>query len=122
MNQSDNFDLHVDAWTTTQERNRGSLFSWCDLAAGMQAIRGQWKAPILIALSEAQSDVPALQRRLEQANRRVIVRALRELGEDRLIQKSACSNQYLLTSDGSAVVAILRDIALWHAERRSASA
>ena len=88
MNKPDNFDRGSLMPATTQERNRANLHQWCDLAVGMQAIRGQWKASVLMALSETESDIPALQGRLAVADRRVLVRALRELERDHLLERS----------------------------------
>lgn len=117
MNKPDNFDRGSRTPTTTQERNRANLHQWCDLAVGMQAIRGQWKASILMALSETESDIPALLGRLAVADRRVLVRALRELEKDRLVERSAGGTRYSLTSDGSQVIEILGDISRWQRAR-----
>lgn len=117
MNKPDNFDRGTRPPATTQERNRANLQQWCDLAVGMQAIRGQWKASILVALSETESDIPALQGRLAMADRRVLVRALRELERDHLLERSAGGTQYYLTPDGSQIIEILRDIARWQKAR-----
>ena len=117
MNKPDNFYRGSRTPATTQERNRANLHQWCDLAVGMQTIRGQWKASILMALSEAESDIPALQGRLAVADRRVVVRALRELEEDRLIERSAGGTRYSLTFDGSQIIEILGDIARWQRAR-----
>ncbi|WP_116130757.1 winged helix-turn-helix transcriptional regulator [Tropicimonas sp. IMCC34043] len=122
MNKSDNFDRGFRTPATTQERNRANLQKWCDLAVGMQAIRGQWKASILMVLSETESDIPALQGRLAVADRRVLVRALRELEKDRLVERSAGGTRYSLTSDGSQVIEILGDIARWQRARRKTGA
>ncbi len=107
---------------TTQERNRANLHQWCDLAVGMQAIRGQWKASVLMALSETESDIPALQGRLAVADRRVLVRALRELERDHLLERSTEGTQYSLTPDGSQIIEILRDIARWQKARSKTGA
>jgi DNA-binding HxlR family transcriptional regulator len=119
MNQSDNFDTAGQrTWSTIQERNRGKLHDWCDLAAGLQTVSGQWKASILIALSEKESGLPNIQRRLEFASRRVLVRALRDLEKDGLVSRSAdVATAYSLTHDAMALVPILRDLAAWNSAR-----
>ncbi|MGO4855655.1 winged helix-turn-helix transcriptional regulator [Phaeovulum sp. W22_SRMD_FR3] len=88
----------------------------------MQAIRGQWKASVLMALSETESDIPALQGRLAVADRRVLVRALRELERDHLLERLAGCTQYALTPDGSQIIEILRDIARWQKARSKTGA
>lgn len=119
MSQTDNFDMAERSWATVQERNRGSLHGWCDLAAALQTVRGQWKASILIALSEQDRALPAIQRRLTLASRRVLVRALRELEADGLVSRSqAKATAYCLTWDGCALIPILRDLAGWNAAKR----
>jgi len=119
MRQTDNFDRVVpDEGTTTQARNRGELRQWCDLAAGIEVIRGQWKASILVCLSEAPCAVPHLQRRLAPADRRVLVRALRELETDALLHRCAPDNViYTLTPDGAALAQILFQLAAWQEAR-----
>lgn len=118
MDQSDNFDTARRTWSTIQERNRGNLQGWCDLAAGLQTVSGQWKASILIVLSEKDSGLPDIQRRLEFASRRVLVRAMRELEKDGLVSRSAhVATGYSLTRDGLALVPILRHLADWNAAR-----
>lgn len=119
MNQSDNFDTASHrTWSTIQQRNRGMLHGWCDLAAGLQTVSGQWKASILIALSEKACALPDIQRRLEFASRRVLVRALRELEKDGLVSRSAeVATAYSLSRDGLALVPILRDLAAWNSAR-----
>ena len=122
MNKSDNFDRGARPPTTTQERNRASLFQWCDLAMGMQALRGQWKASILMVLSDAEGDIPAMQARLDMADRRVLVRALRELEKDRLLTRSIEGTVYSLTPDGHRIIGPLRDIAQWQTMRSKTGA
>lgn len=80
-------------------------------------MRGEWKGAIMIALSEARHDIPAIQQRLKAANRRVLVRALRQLEDDRLVRRLPSGTEYILTTDGEALVKILRDIAQWQAAR-----
>lgn len=122
MSKSDNFDRGSLSPATTQERNRANLYHWCDLAVGMQAIRGQWKASILMALSETGGGLPALQSRLIMADRRVLVRALRELENDRLVERSDGGTRYFLTSDGKQIIEVLGDIARWQRDRSKALA
>lgn len=129
MDQSDNSDMDSEIgsgtgaetgarpWMTTQERNRDRLAIWCDLAAGLDTVRGRWKASILVALDEADRDMPALQKRLDAADRRVLVRALRQLEADRLVSRSGAGNGYALSPDGAELVGILRAIARWQAAR-----
>ncbi|WP_153768329.1 winged helix-turn-helix transcriptional regulator [Labrenzia sp. CE80] len=122
MNQTDNFDIATRSWSTIQERNRENLHEWCDLAAGLQTVSGQWKASILIALSERDSSLPKIQRRLELASRRVLVRAMRELETDGLVSRSPLEmTAYSLTRDGAALVPILRELAGWNATRNGAT-
>ncbi len=80
MSQPDNSDIAAQAWTTTQAHNRTSLQHWCDLATGMHTVRGEWKAPILIALSEAARDIPGLGRRLQMTFQTGLPGALVETG------------------------------------------
>lgn len=115
MKQTDNFDIGAPVWSTTQERNRDKLHSWCDLAAGMEAVRGQWKASILVALSGAPSAVPQLLERLSPINRRVLVRALRELEAEVLISRTDIL--YCLTNDGVSLVDILHKLVEWQKNR-----
>ncbi|MBJ6135630.1 helix-turn-helix transcriptional regulator [Ochrobactrum sp. Q0168] len=118
MDQTDNFDIAVPDWTTTHERNKGLLHQWCDLAAGLETIRGQWKASIVVTLAETPIGVPELQKRLVPANRRVLVRALRELEAAELIVRNQTSGVgYSLTSQGMALAGILLDLAAWHKAR-----
>lgn len=120
MNQSDNFDMERRSWSTIQERNRENLHGWCDLASGLQTVSGQWKASILITLSERDTGLPDIQRRLEFASRRVLVRALRELEKDGLVSRSTLDAPvYSLTPSGRALVPILRQLAAWNADRRN---
>jgi|GEM_PF-5905825 len=84
---------------------------------GMQALRGQWKASILIVFSDAENDIPALQARLDMADRRVFVRALRKLEKDRLLARTAGGTVYSLTPDGHRIIGPLRDIAQWQTMR-----
>ncbi len=118
MHQTDNFDITVADWTTTQERNKGVLHQWCDLAVGLETVRGQWKASIIVTLAEAPVGVPELQKRLAPANRRVLVRALRELETEALIIRDQTeSTNYSLTSEGAALARILLDLAMWQKAR-----
>lgn len=118
MDQTDNFDIPPRTWSTIQGRNRGDLHEWCDLAASLQIVSGQWKASILIALSEKDRGMPELQRRLEMANRRVLVRALRALEKDGLVSRSTLdARTYSLTHDGIALAPILRKLAAWNTTR-----
>ncbi len=119
MDQTDNFDRVPHPWSTTQGRNRSSLHHWCDLAVALQSVRGQWKSSLLVALSEELHSIPQFQRRLGMANRRVIVRALRELETDGLITRhSPQSHDYYLTQDGLKLVEILHDLATWQSKRQ----
>ncbi|MCZ4259206.1 winged helix-turn-helix transcriptional regulator, partial [Sulfitobacter sp. G21635-S1] len=88
MGQSDNSDIAANDYRTVQHQNRDALKSWCDLAAGLDTVRGQWKASIIVALSEGITDLPLLQKRLPDADRRVLVRALRQLEADLLVTRS----------------------------------
>lgn len=118
MKQTDNFDRGPHQWSTTQERNRDHLYDWCDLGRALQTIRGQWKSSILIALSQDKSTIPQLQDHLAAINRRVLVRALRELEADGLIaRQDMCDTAYQLTPDAEALVKILHDLASWQAQR-----
>jgi len=119
MNQTDNFDRGGQKWSTTQERNRDSLHDWCELALGLQTIRGRWKPSILIALSENITTIPQLQDRLSAVNRRVLVRALRELEADGLISRTTPDKTvYALTEEAKKLVNILHELAQWQVERQ----
>tara|TARA_R110000751_G_scaffold162694_2_gene269155 strand:+ start:431 stop:868 length:438 start_codon:yes stop_codon:yes gene_type:complete len=118
VDQSDNFDIVARGWTTVQGRNRDALHGWCDLAVGVQAVRGQWKASIIVALSEGAASLPQLQKRLPDAARRVLVRALRQLATDMLVVRTETTQvTYTLTPDGAALADILRALAEWQAQR-----
>lgn len=58
MGQSDNSDIAANGYRTVQHQNRDALKSWCDLAAGLDTVRGQWKASIIVALSEGAAGMP----------------------------------------------------------------
>ncbi|MBM1817497.1 winged helix-turn-helix transcriptional regulator [Pseudosulfitobacter pseudonitzschiae] len=118
MDQSDNFDIAARGWTTVQGRNRDALHGWCALAVGLQAVRGQWKASIIVALSEGAASLPQLQKRLPDADRRVLVRALRQLEADALVVRTETTQvTYMLTPDGVALADILHALAEWQAQR-----
>lgn len=118
MDQNDNFDIVRSDWTTTQERNKGALHQWCDLAVGLETIRGQWKASIVVSLAEASLGLSELHKRLTPANRRVLIRALRELEAEALIVRNTSINiRYSLTEEGANLAKILLDLASWQKAR-----
>ncbi len=118
MDQSDNFDIPARGWTTVQGRNRDGLRGWCDLAAGLDTVRGQWKASIIVALSEGAASLPQLQKRLPDADRRVLVRALRQLEADALVVRTGTTQvTYALSPDGTSLADVLRALANWQAQR-----
>lgn len=120
MGQSDNSDIAANGYRTVQHQNRDALKSWCDLAAGLDTVRGQWKASIIVALSEGAAGMPQLQKRLPDADRRVLVRALRQLEADLLVTRSGTLQvTYRLTRDAVALARILHDLSDWQAQRGS---
>lgn len=70
-------------------------------------------------LAEEACGVADLQRHLAIANRRVLVRALRQLEVDGLVQRTGSPDTaYCLTRSGVELAAILLQLADWQKRRR----
>lgn len=104
---------------TIHAANREALAAWCDLSRAVESFRARWKPSILMALTDGPRPMSDLRAALTAPAKRVLVRALRELEADRLVERRGPEARplYALTADGTALARLLSDLASWEGGR-----
>lgn len=90
----------------------------CSLDYGMDLIRGKWKAVILCHLHDQPTRFLELQRLLKEVSQKVLTEKLKELEQDKLIEKIVFPEipprvEYKLTDDGLELFKVLNQLQNW---------
>lgn len=93
----------------------------CATEAALNLIDGRWKGVILYHLLDGTLRFNALGRRLQTITQRMLVKQLRELEEDGLIERKVYAEvpprvEYSLTEEGRSMESILRALESWGAD------
>jgi DNA-binding HxlR family transcriptional regulator len=92
--------------------------SECAVEATVAVIGGKWKPIILFHLLAGSKRFSELQRAVPQASDRMLTRSLRELEQDKLVERTIFAEvpvrvEYALTADGRSLIPVLNAMSRW---------
>lgn len=93
--------------------------------ATISVVSGKWKPILLYQMRDGAKRYSELHRLVPQASERMLVRSLRELEQDHLIQRKVYKQvparvEYALTADGESLIPVLSMMSVWGNERKYA--
>ena len=97
----------------------------CAVEATISVVSGKWKPILLYQMRDGAKRYSELHRLVPQASERMLVRSLRELEQDHLIQRKVYKQvparvEYALTVDGESLIPVLNMMSVWGNERKYA--
>ena len=97
----------------------------CAVEATISVVSGKWKPILLYQMRDGAKRYSELHRLVPQASERMLVRSLRELEQDHLIQPKVYKQvparvEYGLTADGESLISVLSMMSVWGNERKYA--
>ena len=95
----------------------------CAVEATIAVISGKWKPILLFHLYEGAKRYSELHRLVPRASERMLVRSLRELEQDNLVQRVVFPSvpvrvDYSLTDEGKSLVPVLEAMSIWGNKRQ----
>jgi DNA-binding HxlR family transcriptional regulator len=99
----------------------------CAVETTVAVIGGKWKPILLFHLLSGAKRYSQLQRLVPQASDRMLTRTLRELEDDKLIDRCVFAEvparvEYSLTRDGESLIPVLNAMSHWGSKRSKADA
>lgn len=93
----------------------------CPITSVLSVLGGKWKIPLLWHLREETLRYSALRDRLPGISERMLVRSLKELQQDGLVERTSYPEvpprvEYALTERGASLTPVLSRLAAWGIE------
>ena len=90
----------------------------CPVEAALEALGGKWKGLILFHLKDEKRRFNELRRRIPDITQRTLTRQLRELEQDRIVERTVYPEvppkvEYELTEFGKTLIPILEALYAW---------
>lgn len=111
--------------SSTNQLNQTAISDKCNIAYSLGFIEGRWKPTILwLLLRDEPLRFSALKRLIPDISERMLTAALKELENDRLLQRIVYPEvppkvEYLLTEQGKSLTPVLKELEKWGEHHKS---